>query len=88
MSNPKQILKAKCNGEVLLLWLALCRPRRQLPAISSNGSLEYTRDRRLRHYRRRLTAVAERQHDEDSTKIIAAKHLVSSASDRTTSPVL
>src|SRR5438128_12338670 len=87
MSNRKQILKAKCVGEALL-WPMLYRQRRQLPAISSNGSLECIRARRLRHRHRHLTAGVEHHHDEHPTRTIAAVHLVSSASDRTTYFVL
>jgi hypothetical protein len=87
MSNRKQILRGKYGGEALLR-PTLFPLRRRLPAISSNGSLEYTRDRRLRHHHLRLTAGAEQQHDEHPTRIIAAADLVSSASDRTTAFVL
>jgi hypothetical protein len=85
MSNRKQILRGKSVGEALP-WPAPFPLQRQLPAIFSNGSLEYTRDRRHRHLR--LIAGVEQQHDEHPTRIIAAVHLVSSASDRTTYFVL
>jgi hypothetical protein len=85
MSNRKQILRAKCVGKALLR--PVLNPLgRQLPAISSNGSLEYIRARRL--LLRLLTAGAEHHHDEHPTRTIAAVHLVSSASDRTTYFVL
>ena len=87
MSNRKQILRAKCVGEALL-WPMLHRQRRQLPAISSNGSLECIRARRLRLRHRHLTAGVEHHHDEHPTRTIAAVHLVSCASDRTTYFVL
>jgi hypothetical protein len=86
MSNRKQILRAKCGGEALLS-PALSLPRRHLHAISSNGFLEYTRARRLRHHHRRLRAGVE-QANEHPTGTIAAVHLVSSAFDRTTCFVL
>ena len=88
MSNRKQILRAKCVGEARLLWPVLSPLRRQLPAISSNGSLECIRARRLRLRHRHLTAGVEHHHDEHPTRTIAAVHLVSSASDRTTYFVL
>ena len=88
MSNRKQILRAKCVGEALLLWPVLYPLRRQLPAISSNGSLECIRARRPRLRHRHLTAGVEHHHDEHPTRTIAAVHLVSSASDRTTYFVL
>ena len=40
MSSRKQILRGKCGGEARLLWPALSPLRRQLRAISFNGSLE------------------------------------------------
>ena len=83
MSNRKQILRAKCGGEGLLLRPALFPVQRQLPEISSNGSLEYTGNLRLRHRHLRLTVGVEQQ-DEHPTRTIAAVHLVSCASDRTT----
>jgi hypothetical protein len=86
MSNLKQILRAQCVGEALL-WPALSPLRRQLPAISSNGSLECIRARRLRLRHRHLTAGVEHHHDEHPTRTIAV-HLVSFASDRTTSFLL
>jgi hypothetical protein len=85
MSNLKQILRAKCAGEALP-WRERSLLRRQLPAISSNGSLECIRARHLRL--RHLTAGVEHHHDEHPTRTIAAVHLVSSASDRTTYFVL
>ena len=88
MSNRKQILKAKCVGEALLLWPVLYPLRRQLPEISSNGSLECIRARRPRLRHRHLTAGVEHHHDEHPTRTFAAVHLVSSASDRTTYFVL
>jgi len=88
MSSRKQILREKCGGEARLLWPALSPLRRQLPAISSNGSLECIRARRLRLRHRHLTAGVEHHHDEHPTRTIAAVHLVSSASDRTTYFVL
>ena len=83
MSNRKQILRAKCAGEALP-WRARSPLRRQLRVISSKRSLEYVRARspRLRH--RRLTAGVEHHQDEHPTRTIAAVHLASSASDRTT----
>jgi hypothetical protein len=83
MSNRKQILRAKCVGEALL-WPALSPLRAPLPAISFKRSLESTRARRLPRRHRRLTAGVEHHHDEHPTRIIAAVHLASSASDRTT----
>jgi len=84
MSNPKPILRAKCGGEAALLRPALYPPRRQLPAIFSSGSLEYGGNPPPR-LRRRLIASVEHRHDEHPTRMLAAVHLVSSASDRTTS---
>jgi hypothetical protein len=88
MSNRKQILRAKCGGEGLLLRPALYPLRRQLPEISFNGSLECIHARRPRLRHRHLTAGVEHHHDEHPTRTIAAVHLVSSASDRTTYFVL
>jgi hypothetical protein len=87
MSNRKQTLRAKCVGKALLLPVLYPLPR-QLPAISSNGSLECIRARHLRLRHRHLTAGVEHHHDEHPTRTIAAVHLVSSASDRTTYFVL
>jgi hypothetical protein len=50
--------------------------------------LECIRARRLRLRHRHLTAGVEHHHDEHPTRAIAAVHLVSSASDRTTYFVL
>jgi hypothetical protein len=88
MSNRKQILRAKCVGEALLLWPVLYPLRRQRPVISSKKSLECIRARRPRLRHRHLTAGVEHHHDEHPTRTIAAVHLVSSASDRTTYFVL
>jgi hypothetical protein len=88
MSNRKQILRGKCGGEALLLWPTHSPRRRQLPEISSNDSLEYAGNRHLLHRHLRLTAGVEHHHDEHPTRTIAAAHLVSSASDRTTSFLL
>jgi hypothetical protein len=85
MSNQKQILRGKCGGEAVLLWPALSPLRRLHPAIFSSGYLEYTVNRRLHQRRHRLTAGVEHHPDEHPTRIIVAVHLVSSASDRTTS---
>ena len=85
MSNRKQILRAKCVGKVLR-WPVRSLLRRQLPAISSNGSLECIRARRL--LLRHLTAGVEHHHDEHPIRTFAAVHLVSSASDQTTYFVL
>jgi hypothetical protein len=74
MSSRKQILKAKCVGEALLLWLALSPLPRQLLVIFSNESLECIRARRQRLRPRHLTAGAERHHDEHPTRTIAAVH--------------
>src|SRR5262245_3274521 len=89
MSNRKQIPKAKCASEAPQ-WLAPLSPlRHRPPAISSKNSLEYVRARRphLRHPNRPAAGV-EHHHDEHPTRAIAAVHLVSSASDRTTFFVL
>jgi hypothetical protein len=86
--NRKQILRGKYGGEVLLLWPALCPLRRQLLVTFSSGSLEYGGNPLLRHRHRRLTASVEQHHDEQPIRTIAALHLVSPASDRTTSFVL
>ena len=86
MSNRKLTLKEKYDGELLLPQPALSPLRRPLSAISSNGCLECTRDRHLRHHLRLIAAVE--QHDEPPTRIITAVYVVSSASDRTTLFVL
>jgi len=86
MSNRKQILRGKYGGEAPLLWPAHSPLRRQLPEISSNGSLEYTTNRRLRHRRHRPTAGVE--HDELPIRTIAAGRIGSTASDRPTFSVL
>ena len=87
MSSRKRILKAKCVDGALR-WPALFPLRRQLPEISSNGSLEYAINRRLHQRLRRLTDGVEHHHDEHPIRTIATVHLVSSASDRTTLFVL
>jgi hypothetical protein len=87
MSSRKRILKVKCVGGALRL-PALFPLRRQLPVISSNGSLEYAVNRRLHQRRSRLTAGVEHHHDEHPIRTIATVRLVSSASDRTTLFVL
>src|SRR3982750_4818773 len=78
MSSRKQILKEKCVGEALLLWLALSPLPRQLLVIFSNESLECIRARRLRLRPRHLTAGVERHHDEHPIRTIAAVHYVNS----------
>src|SRR5207244_13326474 len=83
MSSRKRILKAKCVGGALR-WPALFPLRPQLPVIFSKRSLEYVRARHLRLRHRPLTAGVQLHHDEHPTRTIAAVHLVSSASDRTT----
>src|SRR5262245_19486077 len=89
MSNRKQILKAKCVGEALRRPALFPLRHRQLPVISFKNSLEYIPARRphLLHPNR-LAAGVEHHHDEHPTRTIAAVHLVSSASDRTTFFVL
>jgi hypothetical protein len=87
MSNQKLILRERFGDEALL-WPALFPLQRQLPAIFSKSSLEYTGNQRLHHCLRLLTAGVEHNHDEHPTRIFAAMHLVSFASDRTTSFVL
>ena len=87
MSNRKQILKAKYVGAALL-WPVLSPLRRQLPAISSNASLECVRARRLHLRHSHLTAGVEHHHNEHPTRTSAAVPFVSSASDRTTYFVL
>jgi hypothetical protein len=84
MSNRKPILKGKFGGGPLLLRPS--RLRRRLPATFSNGSLEYTRDRRLRR-RPRRPAVGTEQHDEPSVRNTAAG-VDSLAYDRSTSSIL
>jgi hypothetical protein len=84
MSNRKQILRARCTGEVVLLWPALSPLGHQLLVTFSSGSLEYGGNPRLRHRPSRLIESVEHHHDEHPTRIIAAVHLVLSASDRTT----
>jgi hypothetical protein len=89
MSNRKPIRKAKFGGEGALLWLGAFRLRRQRRATFSNGSLEHTRDRRLRRRpRRRPAADAEQQHDELPIRTITAGSISSLAYDRSTTSIL
>ena len=71
MSNRKQILKGKSGGERVLLWPERFRLRHQPPATSFNGSLERTRDRRLRR-RPRRPAVGADTHNESPIRNTAA----------------
>jgi len=87
MSNPKPIRKGASGGERALLWLAPFRLRRhQHRATFSNGSLEDTRDRRLRRRLRRLADGAV-QHDELPVRTTAAGYR-QFAYDRSTTSVL
>jgi len=89
-SNPKQIRKGASGGERALLWLVPFRLRRHRRRVTfSNGSLEDTRDRRLRRRsRRRPVADAEQQHDELPIRTITAGRISSLAYDRSTTSVL
>ena len=87
MSNRKPIRKAKSGGEAVLLWPGGFQLRRQRRATFSNGSLEYTRDRRLRRRPRRRPAVGTEQHDESPVRKTAAG-VGSLAYDWSTSSVL
>src|SRR5438046_3764918 len=74
MSNPKQIRKEACDGELVLLWLGPFRRRLRRRAISFNGSLERIRDRHLCHLPRRRAAGAE-PHDEFWSAPLQQDHL-------------
>ena len=74
MSNRKPILRGACDGEPVLLRLGRFRQRRRRRATFFNGSLEYTRDRRLRRRPRRRAAGAEQQ-DELWSEPLPQDHL-------------
>src|SRR6266403_4551047 len=89
MSNPKQIHKGASGGGRVFLWLALFRLRRHRRRVTSfNGSLEDTRDRRLRRRPRRPAVDAEQQHDEPPIRTLTAGRISSLACDRSTTSIL
>jgi hypothetical protein len=87
MSNRKPILRGACDGEPVLLRLGRFRQRRRRRATFFNGSLEYTRDRRLRRRPPRRAAGVE-HHDELSARTTHGRTYPSFAYDRPTTSIL
>ncbi len=87
MSNRKPILRGACDGEPVLLRLGPFRQRRRRRATFFNGSLEYTRDRRLRRRPPRQAAGAEQQ-DEFSVRTTNGKTYRQFAYDHSTISIL
>src|SRR5215831_10445325 len=89
MWNRKRIPRGKYGAGAVLLWRALSRLRRQLPATFSNGSLECALDKRPhRLHRRRPVENSAQTQDEPPVRIATAARIGSSADDRSTPPFL